>query len=78
MTTQYQNSDAMQPSPYLTTKEAADLLRLHPGTLSNWRGSGRGPSYVSMGGRILYPHAALEAWLERFLVEADDAAAVGR
>lgn len=58
-----------QPSPYLTTKEAAALLRVHPGTLSNWRGENRGPSYLSMGGRILYSHAALEAWVEGFLVE---------
>lgn len=78
MTKEYHNPDMAQPAPYLTTKEAADLLRLHPGTLSNWRAEGRGPSYLAMrGGRILYSRAALEAWLEGFLVETGGAGVAG-
>lgn len=44
----------------LTTKEAAAFLRVHPGTMSNWRYKGVGPSYVKIGGKIFYFQEDLE------------------
>ena len=39
----------------LTIDEAAARLRLVRGTLNNWRVQGRGPRYLKMGKRIVYP-----------------------
>ena len=33
------------PIRYMTSREAADFLRIHPGTLKNWRSKGGGPKY---------------------------------
>lgn len=55
---------ASAPPPYLTTREAADLLRLRPQTLRAWRVRGTGPAFIRLGSRILYRHADVEAWLE--------------
>jgi len=35
---------------YVTTKEAAEILRLKPQTLRMWRWSGDGPTYIRLGG----------------------------
>lgn len=48
---------------YLTTDEAAQYLGLAPGTLQNWRGAGRGPPFIRLGGRIVYDPAHLDRWL---------------
>lgn len=45
---------------YLTTQEAADLLRLKKNTLEVWRVQGRGPVFLKLGSRVLYERAALE------------------
>ncbi len=34
----------------------------HTGTLSNWRNQDRGPEYVKLERRILYPIAAVEKY----------------
>lgn len=47
---------------YLTTQEAADLLRLKKNTLEVWRIQGRGPVFVKLGSRVLYERVALEAF----------------
>ncbi len=31
-------------------------------TLATWRSRKQGPSYVKIGGRVLYPEDAVEAW----------------
>ena len=41
------------PSFY-TVHEAAEVLRVNPGTLDNWRWLGRGPAYYRIEGKILY------------------------
>lgn len=33
-------------------------------TLANWRSRGRGPQYVKVGGRVLYPAAKVAEWEE--------------
>ena len=44
----------------LTAKEAAEFLRVHHGTMSNWRGKGMGPPYSKTGGKIFYFQEDLE------------------
>ena len=39
---------------FLTVHEAAEVLRVNPGTLDNWRWLGRGPAYYRIEGKILY------------------------
>lgn len=44
----------------LTPKEVAKRLRLNIGTLSNWRGEGKGPRFLKFGRKILYPISEIE------------------
>ena len=54
------------PPVLLTTKEAAEMLRLSPETLRSWRREGIGPDYMRIGPwKIFY---ALEE-IERFREE---------
>lgn len=52
----------MLESPFLTEKEAAEFLRLAPGTLQNKRLAGNGPTFRRHGGRVLYLRDDLRAW----------------
>lgn len=48
----------------LTPSDVADLLRVSPGTLANWRSQGRGPAYVRLAdGPVRYEAADVSAWL---------------
>ena len=49
----------------LSPGEAATRLGLEPGTLANWRWSGRGPMFVKLGGRVRYRLADLAEYLDR-------------
>jgi hypothetical protein len=49
---------------YLSTVEAAQLLRLSPRTLEKHRVYGTGPSFRKIGGRVIYAAADLVAWAE--------------
>lgn len=40
---------------YLTSKEVADRWRLSDQTLANWRSAGKGPPFIRVGSRVLYP-----------------------
>lgn len=51
-------------APFLREAEAADLLRLAPGTLQNRRILGSGPPFLKLGDRIVYSRADLIAWAE--------------
>lgn len=52
-------------SDLLTESEAAELLRISPGTLSVWRSTGRHDlPFVKVGGAVRYSRMALEAWLQ--------------
>ncbi len=51
-------------SPFLTTAEAAELLRLKPHTLENMRWQGTGPKFRKHGGRIFYHRGELRQWTE--------------
>lgn len=51
----------------LTAKEAAEYLRLSPGTLENYRCAGCGPPYIQRvrKGRVFYDRSQLDEWLSR-------------
>ena len=52
-------------SPLLDAYEAAHYLDLkHPGTLSNWRLQGVGPTYIRVGRNIRYLKSDLDQWLQ--------------
>ena len=45
------------------TDDPALLALGRPQTLAHWRSQGRGPTYVKVGGRVVYRGADLNAWL---------------
>ena len=47
---------------HLKPEEVAQRLRTSVGTLSNWRMQGRGPKYIKLGRKILYPLREVEAF----------------
>jgi hypothetical protein len=53
----------------LSEQEAGRYLDLAPGTLRNWRMSGRGPRYVQFGRRIGYRVEDLQVWAEQRLTD---------
>ena len=65
---------APQPAPaapaaaakpeFLTTDEAAALLRLSPRTLEKQRVLGGGPRFRKFGARVVYAAADLRAWAD--------------
>jgi len=50
---------------FLTIDEAAQLLRMMPGTLNNLRSKEDGPPYRRHGGRIVYERTELLKWSEK-------------
>jgi excisionase family DNA binding protein len=48
----------------LTRKEVAEMLSASVVTLDRWAHEGRGPRYIKVGGRALYPIAWLNEWIE--------------
>ena len=55
-------SQTQMISPFLTTEEAANYLRLKERTLNNMRWRGEGPHYRKHGGRVMYHKHDLEGW----------------
>lgn len=55
---------------FLTSNEAADLLRISRRTLERMRVDGSGPRYVKVGAgkrsRVLYRECEIDAWLTKF------------
>ena len=62
------------PHSYLTTIEAAKLLRISPQTLERRRCEGTGPKFCKAGpglrARVLYSEADLQDWLKSFTFSA--------
>lgn len=54
---------AVKPE-FLTTDEAAALLRLSPRTLEKQRVLGGGPRFRKFGARVVYAMADLRAWAD--------------
>lgn len=47
----------------LTTREVAELLKIHPGSLNNDRSAGRGLPYIKFGERVRYRADVIAAYL---------------
>ncbi|WP_280420061.1 helix-turn-helix domain-containing protein [Nocardia carnea] len=62
---------------WLSTKQAADRLGVHPVTMSNWRRRGEGPKFEKMGtGRgahIRYHIRDVDEWVKSGRKAADKA-----
>ena len=49
-------------SPFITTIEAAAILKLSPRTLEKMRQKGIGPEYFKIGNRVFYTLQTVGAW----------------
>ena len=49
------DSEVEFPVKYLRPSEVADILRVKPQTLANWRYLGKGPEWRRLGGIVVYP-----------------------
>lgn len=49
------DATAISPTAILTTKEAADFLKMSPRTLANWRLRGEGPRFFHLTGNPKSP-----------------------
>lgn len=49
----------------LTTREAAQYVRLSTSTLNQLRVKGGGPPFIKLGRRVTYRVTALDAWLSK-------------
>lgn len=52
----------MNEPAFLTGKELAIRWRLNNQTLANWRHAGKGPPYIRVGARVLYPMEGIFAF----------------
>lgn len=54
---------------FLTSNEAADLLRLSRRTLERWRLEGSGPRYIKLGAgkrsRVVYRESEIVSWVNQ-------------
>jgi predicted DNA-binding transcriptional regulator AlpA len=55
----------------LTAEEVAEILRISPKTLSNWRSKHKGPPSLRYGGIVLYSESRLTAWIDQNTEETD-------
>ena len=49
-------------SRHLNQTELAERWDLSPRTLEQWRWQGKGPRYLKIGGRVVYPIVEIEAF----------------
>ena len=52
----------MSERAYLTSKEVASRWRLSEQTLANWRHGRKGPPFVRIGSKVLYPTEGIVAF----------------
>ena len=57
---------------YLKPREVEEVYRIRVGTLANWRCEGKGPQWVKLGRKVLYPVSCLEDWCRACLVRTVD------
>jgi hypothetical protein len=53
------------PAEFITSDEAARILRQKPATLATWRYEKRGPAYHKAGRTVLYHPRDLALWLAK-------------
>jgi hypothetical protein len=54
---------------FLTSKELADRWRLSDQTLANWRHARKGPQFVRVGNRVLYPIKVIQDYKKTNLTQ---------
>lgn len=52
----------MADEQFLTGAELAMRWKLSHQTLANWRHAGKGPPYIRVGARVLYPYEGITAF----------------
>lgn len=62
---------------HLTEDELASRWAMTTKTLYRWRTQNKGPSYMKLGKKILYPLAAVEAYESQISVEVEAPSRVG-
>ena len=55
----------LDSSDYLSPEQLALFLGVNTDTLKKWRSVGKGPTYVKLGRRPLYPRHEVLDWIER-------------
>ena len=48
---------------FVSAKEAARILGVHPNTLCKWRISGKGPAFIKIGRRVRYRMTEISTWM---------------
>ncbi len=71
-------SSAPLPQRYLRTPEAARLLGLSERTLEKHRVYGTGPTFLKLGGRVVYTVEALTNWASQGCRQSTHDTGVGR
>jgi hypothetical protein len=61
---------ADQPHDLLTPEEVAGRLHQTLRGLQHWRSSGKGPAWVKLGRRVLYPAATVDQFVRELAAEA--------
>lgn len=51
----------MDNAVHLTPRELASRWKMAEQTLANWRFAGKGPRFIKIGRKVLYPLAEIEA-----------------
>lgn len=62
---------------HIDQKELAARWHVSPRTLEQWRWQGRGPRFLKIGGRVLYPLVEVEAF-EAASLHANTVGPIGR
>ena len=57
---------------FLSTKDAAEMAGMSPGTLANLRCVRKGPEYFKRGRKVLYDAETFERWLRENPVKTID------
>ncbi len=52
----------MRPTKHLNQYELAERWNISPSTLERWRVIGEGPTYLKIGGRVVYREADIEQY----------------
>lgn len=47
----------------ISSKQAASILGISPGTLENWRVRGYGPPYIKISNLVKYEEGAVYEWI---------------
>lgn len=64
---------------YLKNAQAAAILGLAPGTLSNLRSRGKGPRYIKISPRLVrYTREDIDAWMKAHMHEGSAAQRASR